>query len=126
MRKQQLRCSKNYQPDCDHHMNRMPFLPHHDGSSFFDFLTQHHPELRPGVHDLAMPRATLPLDLGRPGAIPVPHGTTVLALKYRDGAIIAGDRRATEGFRLPTGGLKKCSASMSIPPWLLPVRPALY
>jgi proteasome beta subunit len=30
----------------------------------------------------------------------IPHGTTVLALKYADGAIIAGDRRATEGFTI--------------------------
>ena len=30
----------------------------------------------------------------------IPHGTTVLALKYAYGAIIAGDRRATEGFTI--------------------------
>jgi proteasome beta subunit len=27
----------------------------------------------------------------------VPHGTTILALRYRDGVVMAGDRRATEG-----------------------------
>jgi proteasome beta subunit len=34
-----------------------------------------------------------------PGANPisVPEGTTVLALRYRGGAVMAGDRRATEG-----------------------------
>ena len=32
-------------------------------------------------------------DAGRPGSMPVPHGTTVLAVKYRDGVIIAGDRQ---------------------------------
>lgn len=88
-------------------MNPMSFLPHHDGSSFFDFLSQHHPGLRPGVQGLAMPRAALPEDLGRPGALPVPHGTTVLALKYRDGAIIAGDRRATEGFQIADRRIEK-------------------
>lgn len=29
-----------------------------------------------------------------------PHGTTVLALRYRDGVIMAGDRQATEGFQV--------------------------
>ncbi len=88
-------------------MNPMSFLPHHDGSSFFDFLTQHHPELRPGLHDIPTQRVGVPVDLGRPGTLPVPHGTTVLALKYRDGAIIAGDRRATEGFQIADRRIEK-------------------
>jgi proteasome beta subunit len=29
-----------------------------------------------------------------------PHGTTVLALKFADGALMAGDRRATEGYSI--------------------------
>jgi len=33
-----------------------------------------------------------------PGAIP--HGTTVLAMKFADGALMAGDRRATEGYSI--------------------------
>ena len=32
--------------------------------------------------------------------IPAPHGTTVLALKFADGIVIAGDRRAVEGFSI--------------------------
>lgn len=32
-----------------------------------------------------------------PGSITVPEGTTVLALRYGDGVVIAGDRQATEG-----------------------------
>jgi proteasome beta subunit len=36
-----------------------------------------------------------------PGSTPpFPHGTTVLALKYLEGAIMAGDRRAVEGFTI--------------------------
>lgn len=31
------------------------------------------------------------------GSLPVRHGTTVVALRYADGVIMAGDRRATEG-----------------------------
>ncbi|HJP65598.1 MAG TPA: proteasome subunit beta [Actinomycetota bacterium] len=30
----------------------------------------------------------------------VPHGTTVLAMRYADGALMAGDRRATEGYSI--------------------------
>jgi proteasome beta subunit len=30
----------------------------------------------------------------------VPHGTTVLAMKFTDGALMAGDRRATEGYSI--------------------------
>jgi len=30
----------------------------------------------------------------------VPHGTTVLALKFTDGVVMAGDRRAVEGFSI--------------------------
>ena len=32
-----------------------------------------------------------------PGAISAPEGTTVLALRYGDGVVMAGDRQATEG-----------------------------
>lgn len=34
------------------------------------------------------------------GTVPVTHGTTVLALKYADGVVMAGDRRAVEGFTI--------------------------
>jgi proteasome beta subunit len=30
----------------------------------------------------------------------IPHGTTVLALKFAEGALMAGDRRATEGYTI--------------------------
>ena len=88
-------------------MKNISFLPHHDGSSFFDFLCQQHPELRPGLHEVGGQHVIAPMDLGRPGSIPVPHGTTVLAVKYRDGAIIAGDRRATEGFQIADRRIEK-------------------
>jgi proteasome beta subunit len=35
------------------------------------------------------------------------HGTTVLALKYRDGVIIAGDRMATEGYQVSARRIDK-------------------
>jgi proteasome beta subunit len=37
---------------------------------------------------------------GPQSGLQVPHGTTVLALKFTDGAIMAGDRRATEGYSI--------------------------
>ncbi len=37
-------------------------------------------------------------DEAAPAALP--HGTTVLAVRYRDGVLMAGDRQATEGFQV--------------------------
>jgi proteasome beta subunit len=39
--------------------------------------------------------------------IPVPHGTTVLGLKYVDGMIMAGDRRATAGNLIADAKMRK-------------------
>ncbi|OLT14475.1 proteasome subunit beta [Pseudonocardia sp. CNS-139] len=65
-------------------------------SSFTDFVTATAPHLLPGrVPDGLPPRA-----LGAGGAaagLDVPHGTTIVALKFADGVLIAGDRRATSG-----------------------------
>ncbi|NHC47342.1 proteasome subunit beta [Motilibacter aurantiacus] len=56
-------------------------------SSFTDFLGSYAPELLPG-------RRT-------PPAVPVsseaPHGTTIVAVTFADGVVMAGDRRATMG-----------------------------
>jgi proteasome beta subunit len=41
------------------------------------------------------------------GAGAVPHGTTVLALRYREGVIMAGDRQATEGFQVAHRRIEK-------------------
>ena len=55
--------------------------------------------------------ALLPVSTGAPteeqGQEPIPHGTTVLALKYRDGIIMAGDRQATEGFQVAHRRIEK-------------------
>ncbi len=88
-------------------MKNSSFLPHHDGSSFFDFLSRHYPELTPCLNDIGAQLMAMPQDLSRPGILSVPHGTTVLALKYCDGAIIAGDRRATEGFQIADRRIEK-------------------
>ncbi|MCH0564874.1 MULTISPECIES: proteasome subunit beta [unclassified Streptomyces] len=69
------------------------------GSSFTEFLAVHRPEL-------LSTRGLLPEGVV---AAPdqVPHGTTVLALTYRDGVLIAGDRRATMGNIIAQRDLEK-------------------
>jgi len=37
----------------------------------------------------------------------IPHGTTVLGLKYADGVIVAGDRRATSGYTVAEDKMRK-------------------
>jgi proteasome beta subunit len=63
---------------------------------FIDLLRRHSPHL-------------LPAPAGDPGPAPVapPHGTTVLALRYRDGVVMAGDRQATEGFQVASRRIDK-------------------
>lgn len=43
--------------------------------------------------------------------VPVPHGTTVLGLKYADGVIMAGDRRATAGYTIADAKMRKVFAA---------------
>ncbi|KAA0092319.1 proteasome subunit beta [Mycolicibacterium sp. P1-18] len=56
-----------------------------DTSSFFELLRRQAPHLLPG----------------RPGEVTVsdqlPHGTTIVAIKFPGGVLIAGDRRSTQG-----------------------------
>jgi proteasome beta subunit len=63
-------------------------------SSFMDVLQRQSPHL--------LPR----LDAERL-ATPVPHGTTVLAIRYREGVIMAGDRQATAGFQVASRRMEK-------------------
>ncbi|TLY30671.1 MAG: proteasome subunit beta [Nitrospirae bacterium] len=47
-------------------------------------------------------------DEGRGSLVPpMTHGTTVLAIKYQGGVLIAGDRRATEGFQIAGRRMEK-------------------
>ncbi|HET9655343.1 MAG TPA: proteasome subunit beta [Kineosporiaceae bacterium] len=55
-------------------------------SSFTDFLAGYAADLLPGRR--ALPAGTLP---------EVPHATTIVALTFADGVLMAGDRRATMG-----------------------------
>jgi proteasome beta subunit len=87
---------------------KLPFLPNHDDASFFSFLTRQHPELTPGVRRAAPELSSAPQDMPRLSQpLSVPHATTVLAVKYQEGVVIAGDRRATEGFQIAERRIEK-------------------
>lgn len=68
-------------------------------ASFTEFLRSHRPALLPT-------RRPFP-DGVRAAPDRFPHGTTVLALTYRDGVLIAGDRRATMGNLIAQRDLEK-------------------
>jgi proteasome beta subunit len=77
--------------------------PFHDlGSSFYEWLTVHHPDALPNIRMQPEERGN-----DRPRSVTVPHGTTVLAMKYREGVIIAGDRMATEGYQVSARRIDK-------------------
>src|SRR5919198_411118 len=61
-------------------------------SSFTDFLRSERPELLPQTFT---------------GAMELTEGTTIVALRFRDGVVMAGDRRATEGFSIAHRAMEK-------------------
>ncbi len=64
-------------------------IPAVNQSSFADFLRRQAPELLRVVLGGGTPASA-------PGA-QLPHGTTIVALRYSGGVLIAGDRRSTQG-----------------------------
>jgi proteasome beta subunit len=73
----------------------------YEGSSFTELLSVDYGHLRPDFSRLS--------EALQPAA--VPHGTTVLAFKYSDGVMVAGDRLATEGNRVASRDLEKVYAT---------------
>jgi len=63
------------------------------GSSFSELLKHHAPDQLP--------------DRDPQGPLHAPEGTTVLAVRYAEGVIMAGDRRATEGFQIAHRSIEK-------------------
>ncbi|MEZ0363259.1 proteasome subunit beta [Mycobacterium sp. pUA109] len=63
--------------------------PSVDLSSFSEFLRRQAPEL--------LPTGLSAGGAGEGAAGQLPHGTTIVALKYPGGVVIAGDRRSTQG-----------------------------
>jgi len=62
-------------------------------SSFSDFLRHQAPHLLPGA-------GPIPTDA-------LPHGTTIVALKFPGGVVMAGDRRATQGHMIASRDVQK-------------------
>jgi proteasome beta subunit len=67
--------------------------------SFFDLVAASRPEVLPG--------AALAAD----GTGPLPHGTTVLGLKFAGGVVFAGDRRAIAGYSIDDDRMEKVFAA---------------
>ncbi|WP_216903351.1 proteasome subunit beta [Nocardia alni] len=72
-------------------------------SSFSEHLRIHAPELLPSN---GFGRAADPAVTGGAHDI-APHGTTIVAISYRGGVLIAGDRRATQGNLLASRDMEK-------------------
>ncbi|NHN54810.1 proteasome subunit beta [Calidifontibacter sp. DB0510] len=65
-------------------------------SSFNDFLRAERPELVPSAR---------PVPVGE--RLEAPHGTTIVALQYAGGVLVAGDRRATMGNLIASHSIQK-------------------
>ena len=46
-----------------------------------------------------------------PAPLEIPHGTTVVAIRYADGVVMAGDRRATAGYTIANRRIEKVFAA---------------
>jgi proteasome beta subunit len=79
--------------------NELTFNTRYQGSSFVELLHSDFQPLLPDLSDVKYREQANTLHL--------PVGTTILALCYRDGVIIAGDRRAVEGHRIASRRIEK-------------------
>ncbi len=77
----------------------MRFGSSYQGSSFTELLEVDYGHLSPDLGRLA--------EGVRADPASVPHGTTVLAFRYADGVMVAGDRLATEGYRVASRDVQK-------------------
>jgi proteasome beta subunit len=73
----------------------------YSNSSFSEYLRHAAPHLLPTAEPAARPAAAESPMTG------IPHGTTVLALRYRDGVVMAGDRQASEGYQVAHRRIEK-------------------
>ena len=71
------------------------------GSSFFDLLRHDFPHMLPLQHLPHIPAGESRLLEAAPSA------TTILALQFADGVVMAGDRQATEGFEVSSRRIEK-------------------
>src|SRR2546426_6414850 len=78
-----------------------------DPGSFADVLRRSRPEALPGSGPATVPGAAAAGPAGSGVVEQAPHGTTILALRYEGGVVIAGDRRATEGDSIAHPSIQK-------------------
>ncbi|WP_435300124.1 proteasome subunit beta [Timonella sp. A28] len=70
------------------------------GSSFFEFVSRSAPHVLPQARSLDS------------GVLPhVPHGTTIVAVQFDGGVVMAGDRRATVGSMIASREMEKVFAA---------------
>ena len=74
----------------------------YQGSSFSELLQTDYPQLLPDFSPWVSSAEAS-----------IPHGTTVLAFKFADGVLVAGDRLATEGHRVASRDVEKVFATDS-------------
>ncbi len=72
------------------------FRGQYSGSSFSELLDVDYPQLRPET-----------VELNTEAAAAVPHGTTVLAMRYATGVLVAGDRLASSGHMVAAREVQK-------------------
>jgi proteasome beta subunit len=76
------------------------FAPTADpGPSFADLLRHVAPHQLPGA------------GMDQAHTLEIPHGTTVVAIRFQDGVIMAGDRRATAGYTIASRRIEKVFAA---------------
>ena len=78
----------------------MSLLGSYRGSSFFELLHVDHQHLLPDLSAWA-----------RTSTQVIPHGTTVLAMRFGDGVLVAGDRLATAGHAVASRDVVKVFAT---------------
>src|SRR5580765_4111542 len=73
------------------------------------------PSIDPGPSFAELLRQVSPHQLPSPGGstagLDIPHGTTVVAVRYADGVVMAGDRRATAGYSIASRRIDKVFAA---------------
>jgi proteasome beta subunit len=78
------------------------FRDGYQGSSFVELLELEYPQLAPKWDRLFSAAGELPA---------VAHGTTVIGLRFADGAMVAGDRLATMDYRVASRDIEKVYAT---------------
>jgi len=91
----------------------LPIFPTADdpGPSFVDLLRRGAPAVFDGGRMTRASASETPFPGYGTGELPsrpgVPHGTTIVALRFAGGVVVAGDRRATEGHAIAHRGIEK-------------------